>query len=230
METLHSTNEAKPPAPATRRLARLAGCILLVLLSLEAAALLAASAYPGVLADQFSMTTPWLALHAFSIGPYATFAVLGLVATGTVAVAVRWIAHNRDREIASLSWRAILPPCVVVAATLVLLAANVPRRIAFAVARPAFTGFLEALPGDAPARMELNRRLGIYQVDEVTIDPRGGVFFRTYSGADGIGPDVMSHGFCYRPNPDGTPFGAASYRRSPLGDGWYWFQASDDWF
>ena len=67
-------------------------------------------------------------------------------------------------------------------------------------------------------------------VDEYTADPRGGVYFRVHRGHDGIGPDVMSYGFVYKPNRIGTPFGAAGYHLFRLGNDWYWFRASDDWF
>ena len=75
----------------------------------------------------------------------------------------------------------------------------------------------------------MNQRLGIYLVDEYAADPRGGVYFRVYSGTDGIGPDQMSYGFAYKPNRKGTPFGAARHRLFRLGNDWYWFRASDDW-
>ena len=76
----------------------------------------------------------------------------------------------------------------------------------------------------------LNRRLGFYGVDEYAADPRGGVYFRVYTGGDGIGPDQMSYGFAHKPNSEGSPFGAASYRVHRLGGDWFWFEASDDWY
>ena len=66
----------------------------------------------------------------------------------------------------------------------------------------------------------LDRRLGIYHVDRLAADPRGGVYFRTHTGADGIGPDTMSYGFAFRPNPVGTPFGRAGYGYSHLFGDW----------
>jgi hypothetical protein len=72
------------------------------------------------------------------------------------------------------------------------------------------------------------RRIGIYWVDKYVADPRGGVYFRTGTGVDGFGPDVMSYGFAYRPNADGSPFGGARYGRWRLFGDWYWFRASDD--
>jgi len=76
----------------------------------------------------------------------------------------------------------------------------------------------------------LDRWLGIYHVDEWASDQRGGVYFRTGTGPDGIGPDTMSYGFVYRPNREGSPFGASHYMVRRLGGDWYWFRASNDWF
>ena len=76
---------------------------------------------------------------------------------------------------------------------------------------------------------KLSARLGIYSVDSCQIDPRGGVYFRTFQGADGIGPDTMSHGFVFKPNAAGTPFGRAGYRYSRLIGHWYTFAASNDY-
>ncbi len=74
-----------------------------------------------------------------------------------------------------------------------------------------------------------NLQLGIYQVDEWAVDPRGGVFFRVNTGGDGLGPDTMSYGFAKHPNSTGTPFGMAKYRTFPLVGDWYWFRASNDY-
>lgn len=88
------------------------------------------------------------------------------------------------------------------------------------------------MPQATPSEFEgvaLNRRLGAYEVDEYAADPRGGVFFRVHIGFDGISPDRMSYGFAFKPNRQGTPFGAARYRVYRLGGDWYWFHASNDW-
>ena len=61
-------------------------------------------------------------------------------------------------------------------------------------------------------------------------DSRGGLYFRTLSAGDGLGPDVISYGFCYRPNSEGLPFGAACYSLSRLSHDWYSFAASNDYY
>ena len=87
---------------------------------------------------------------------------------------------------------------------------------------------LRLAPPSSDRALPLNRRLGIFQVDEYAADPRGGVYVRVHSGGDGLGPDIMSYGFAYQPNSKGTPFGAAEYQTFAIGRGWYWFRASDD--
>lgn len=113
--------------------------------------------------------------------------------------------------------------------TLGLLWLHIPQRVAFAFC---FTD-LKGLVGDAPADEfrgeELGRRVGPYRVDRYAADKRGGVFFRTAIGPDGIGPDQMSYGFAFRPNGRGTPFGNAHCRHCHLFGNWYVFAASDDW-
>jgi hypothetical protein len=112
-------------------------------------------------------------------------------------------------------------------AIVVFLYFQVPLRVAFLFSRPAFdravTYSREWWDKKASAR------LGIYTVDSCCIDPRGGVYFRTFQGVDGISPDTMSHGFVFKPNPTGTPFGRAGYQYSHLIGDWYSFAASNDY-
>ena len=56
------------------------------------------------------------------------------------------------------------------------------------------------------------------------------MYFRVYSGSDGIEPDVISYGFARQPSRLSTPFGAADYRVFHIVDDWYWFRVSDDWY
>jgi hypothetical protein len=110
----------------------------------------------------------------------------------------------------------------------VLIMNSFPRRVAFVLSRPAFqqhavTARVSEYNGEALARW-----IDVYYVDRYGADPHGGVYFRTHSGADGIGPDTMSYGFAYRPNAEGTPFGRATYRYSHVVGDWYEFSASND--
>lgn len=108
-----------------------------------------------------------------------------------------------------------------------LLKFYVPVRIGFLASRPAFDRWLAQNP--KPANRSLTTQLGWYAVNHYADDPRGGHYFRVYQGGNGLGPDIMSYGFVYRPNSEGTPFGAAEYRVYHLDGDWYWFHASDDW-
>jgi hypothetical protein len=110
-----------------------------------------------------------------------------------------------------------------------LILTGSPRRIAFRISGPAFQRHVATAPASAYEGKGLGLWLGVYYVDRYAADPRGGVYFRTHAGADGIGPDTMSYGFAFRPNPKGTPFGRAGYRYSHVVGDWYSFSASNDW-
>jgi hypothetical protein len=116
---------------------------------------------------------------------------------------------------------------VIMLAVAGLLWFNVPQRIAFRFYYSEFQPLVLAAPAGWRGE-ELGRRLGPYWVDRYGADPRGGVFFRTHTGPDGIGPDELSYGFAFQPNPDGTPFGVARYRLHHLFGDWYAFAVSDD--
>ena len=175
---------------------------------------LAISVYPGWLND--------LLFFAVLIGFFAAPVVLIALA------AFVFVQHRRGNlRIGELPWKHATITLLVLFTTYAALRFYVPRRIAFAAYRPSFQRLIDV---GVVENRHFNHRIGPYQIDECLVDKRGGTYFRVYSGADGIGPDVMSSGFCYNPNCDGSPFGAAHYRTFPLGDGWYWFRASDDWF
>ncbi len=126
-------------------------------------------------------------------------------------------------------WTILVAP-VLVCTTLVMLRYYIPRRVAFMAHERAFERMLPSAPPAGSGATPLERRLGIYHVDEWATDERGGVYFRTGTGIDGIGPDTMSYGFAHQPNRTGSPFGASEYEVRRLFGNWYWFRASNDWF
>jgi hypothetical protein len=65
-------------------------------------------------------------------------------------------------------------------------------------------------------------------VQEAEVDERGGLYFVTSTGGDWI--DKVSSGFVFKPNPKGTPFGAAQYSLTQLSGDWYRFYVTDDWY
>jgi len=67
---------------------------------------------------------------------------------------------------------------------------------------------VDTVPPDEFRVKELSQQVGPYRVDRFGADQRGGVYFRTYTGADGIGPDETSYGFALS-HGHGTPFGNA---------------------
>src|SRR5262249_39736813 len=80
-----------------------------------------------------------------------------------------------------------------------LLWFHVPQRIAFPFCCADLRGLVDDAPADEFRGRELGRQVGPYRVDRYAADKRGGVFFRTATGTDGIGPDQMSYGFVFRP-------------------------------
>jgi hypothetical protein len=114
-------------------------------------------------------------------------------------------------------------------ATLGLLRLHVPQRVVFLFCFSALQPLVETAPDIRNGEAELGRHVGPYVVDRYGADPRGGVYFRTATGPDGLSPDTFSYGFVDRPNREGTPFGNARYGLRHLFGNWYWFAASDDW-
>jgi hypothetical protein len=124
--------------------------------------------------------------------------------------------------------QAVLAPAVFTA-TLILLVSFLPLRVGFLTCRSEFDALVPSAVASVADRDGAfpERRIGIYRVDEILADPRGGIYFRTGTGPT-LGPDQMTYGFAYRPNGKGSPFGAAEYVVRRVWGDWYWFQASDD--
>jgi hypothetical protein len=115
---------------------------------------------------------------------------------------------------------------IVLVVTCVLFVMNVPMRLAFLASRSAFESKLAERINEDPYPMRTQaRRLGIYPVDCTSAHPQGGVYFRTNWQASG--PDTLSFGFAYKPNPNGSPFGR-HYSQSHLIGDWYVFSDDDD--
>ena len=132
-------------------------------------------------------------------------------------------------RISHIPWSILIKAILISLITCILIYFYIPRRIVFLLYQTEFEHYIEnASPSEQEQRG--NQKLGPYTVDEYLVDKQGGKYIRVNSGADGIGPDLMSYGFCFKPNTKGTPFGAAHYRICHLVDDWYWFHASDDWF
>ena len=155
------------------------------------------------------------------------FLALPLIALlGLAWLLVAMIGYVRHRNAPSLRQLAVAP--ILVCLTLALLVFYIPRRIAFLAHRGQFEKHVASVRANGYPT-ERPGWVGIYHVDMCATDPRGGVYFRTGTGPDGIGPDTVSYGFVYRPNRTGSPFGASGYLVRRLSGEWYWFEASDDW-
>jgi hypothetical protein len=184
----------------------------LVLTMLASLLILVLSTWPGALA------------HALLLGVLLSPLWLPIV-LGTVLVV--WIRKHRQGRLVPIHRGTAVAMLIVVCISSAFVRFQVPRRVAFLLSRGSFEGVLAGAPTPEQGRLPLRSRLGLYRVDEVATDLGGGVYFRIHSHPDG--PDRMSHGFAFRPDREGTPFGAAQYRLHHLCDDWYSFQASDDW-
>ncbi len=206
--------------------------LLLKLAAAGSLVLVVLSVYPGVLVDIL-----FLAVLLFPLWVPALFiGGLILLVIQTRSAGKKPVAPDLDPiadeigagKTTARRWRwRILSPAIV-AMSLVLILNGVPRRVAFVLSRPAFQRHIAPAPADEYEGEPLWRLLGVYYVDLYAADPRGGVYFRTHAGPDGIGPDTMSYGFAYRPNWEGTPFGKAGYGLSHMVGDWYCFSASND--
>ena len=188
------------------------GKLTFVVIAVACLVALALSIYPG-----------WLNDLLFIAILLCMFAVPILMVGVVVFLVIRF--RRGDRH---FPWKYATITLLVLFTTYFALRFYIPRRIAFAACRSSFQSLIDG--GDVLDNHSFDRRIGPYHVDKCRTDDRGGVYFRVYSGVYGIGPDIMSYGFCYKPNRDGSPFGAAHYRTFRLGEGWHWFRASDDWF
>lgn len=133
-----------------------------------------------------------------------------------------------------VQWRAAkyrrwgLWSAVLLLTTAAFLWMRVPQRATLAVYRTEFQSFVDGLPDDGFRRWRLSRQIGPYFVDYYGKDRAGGVYFRTHSRPDGIGPDEMEYGFAFRPSRDGEPFGRSRHRLYHLFGDWYVFEGSSD--
>lgn len=190
--------------------------VIFALTSLGAVLLLTLAIWPGLLGDVV-FGFPLLIVFLPLLGIW----FLMLVALAVFDLQGGWQPTNRRR------WG--LWSATVMFATLALLSLHVPERIGIAGTYVEFDGLAHGLLAKHPVEIAKGTRVGPYVIEDYAEDERGGVYFRTHIGPDGIGPDTMSYGFVYQPNSKGSPFGNAGYRFRKLFGDWYAFAVSDDW-
>ncbi|MEO0758828.1 MAG: hypothetical protein AAFY78_18360 [Cyanobacteria bacterium J06648_16] len=158
------------------------------------------------------------------------------IALAIVKVRSRLFQHRSPLSKRSCRWpkrlsvlaryRPWLTPSALICLSLSLLAVGtrLPRRLAFALAEDQFQRAL-ATPSDTSPQ-----NFGFYTVNRSASDRRGGVYFvvndHTSAGLWSEGYTV-SHGYAYRPNASGSPFGDESYQVLRLYGDWYEFTATD---
>lgn len=190
----------------------------LILTALGSLTFLSLSIWPGVLGDLMF----WIAVS------FVLWFPIALIASALLATSL--YRRHRQGGLLPIPKREATAIPILVVLTLALLFFYVPRRLAFLFSRSAFESTAQSALNSASGLTPVNAWLGIYWVDDCAGDSRGTVFFRVYSGFDGIGPDVTSYGFARQPSRHSTPFGAADYHVFHIVDDWYWFRVSDDWY
>ncbi|MEB3151070.1 MAG: hypothetical protein VKL60_18880 [Sphaerospermopsis sp.] len=199
-------------------LGKIAICITLFI----CAAILIISIYPGALNSFF------FPVMLVSIICVPIFVVLVILFWGLRTLGRRNLKSIRLRRQTFVPWREVAIIAGIVLVCYVLLKFYIPRRLAFMISQSAFEQVRVQLPISAKRKITLNRKLGLYEVDEYAMDSRGGLYFRVFWGGDGLSPDTISYGFVHQPNSEGSPFGAAKYQVFYLYGDWYWFRVSDD--
>ena len=171
-------------------------CIIAWVLCLVA---LLISIYPGAL-QQMHLILLLLSCVGVPIW-IITFVVLGVAA----------VRRKADERKSLAPWKRIAGTVLLVLFVYMSLRFYVPRRVVFPTCQAAFASYIHNAPESDYSGEPLGRWLGVYYIDRYAKDPRRGVYFRVTTGGDGIGPNAISYGFAYQPNPLGSPFGAKYY-------------------
>ncbi|BAZ02720.1 hypothetical protein NIES37_67330 [Tolypothrix tenuis PCC 7101] len=185
-------------------------------------AILIISIYPGALNSFF------FPVMLVSIVCVPIFTVLAILFWGLRTLGRQDLKSIRLSWHTFVPWREVTIIAGIVLVCYVLLKFYIPRRLAFMISQSAFEQVRVQLPISATGKITLNRKLGLYEVDEYAMDSRGGLYFRVFWGGDGLSPDTISYGFVHQPNREGSPFGTANYQVFYLCGDWYWFHVSDD--
>jgi hypothetical protein len=186
--------------------------LFLWVLSVTSCLLLPLSVYPGLLTDVafYGLVSSPFWLPAACISLWVYLDTVDQVPDFAGARPSRWL-------------RFVAVACLVLNSC--LLWYSVPRRFGFLQARRAFDALVATAPRAGAVPVALDRRAGLYLVRQCAADFRGGIYFATHSGPCGFQSGKMTHGFSYRPNPGGSPFGNESYALSHMIGDWYVFQA-----
>jgi hypothetical protein len=107
---------------------------------------------------------------------------------------------------------------LVIAATCLLLASGVPRRLMFSLHKPELDAWVKGvLP--APSSLPSQASIGPYTAFDIKRLPNGGVRFIVTRDCGFVWAE---HGFAYSPSATPTPIQWGE-KYTPAGDGWYYF-------
>jgi hypothetical protein len=148
------------------------------------------------------------------------------ISGGALATAVLLyrVVRRRQQILVLPTWQSVGIAATILFFGLFLSATEIPSRLLFRLSYKSFQQYVNS--GEAGAGVK--KRIGIWKVIESEEDGRGGTFIVTSRGHDFI--DTVSCGFVYKPNRQGTPFGAAHYKTWRVKGDWYAFFVTDDWY
>ena len=139
-----------------------------------------------------------------------------------------WLTLDVQRRLSYWVQRLALTAIASVFATHLLIKIDLPIKLGFWIARPAFESELAPLLTGRTSYWSSSsaQYISFYRVKKYEGSRDSGTYFVT--GDHGfIFPDT--YGFVYQPYPLETPFGDEFYRYHLLVDDWYWFRVSPPW-
>ena len=186
------------------------------LLAAGCAIVLAVSATPGLLSP-FAWLPQLVVIAGMVVGVPAMCCLLLAVYLQEKPLLSRFVSRFR--------WGFYSLGFLMIMTASLMVFLEIPQWLGFALSRRAFESARQHPDAVAPFSL-VDWWIGPYHVDRCGTDPRGGTYFRLHAHDFVI--ETYSYGFCYQPNPKGTPFGDGLYETWPLGDGWAVFTANDD--
>ena len=110
----------------------------------------------------------------------------------------------------------------IIIATILLADAGMFMKIPFMRHLPDFKSATSEIDFSKPGIQDLQKKLGIWNVDQCGVDEQGGVYFRIDMHEWWM--IQWSFGFACRPDERTSPFGREGYMLRPMVDDWYYFK------
>lgn len=137
-----------------------------------------------------------------------------------IAIIVRFLVVKGKIQV-NFKPNDFLLPSIVFFASLILIALDLPSKSLFLLFKDNFDQVV------LEKRDIKSEFIGPFLIERAYYDENS-AYFITWTHGDGLGPDIVSHGF-YKGNvASRTPVGGARLNKSEITDGWFKFSVSDD--